>query len=81
METLELLQDMGLVLPIPAYIAGLLLFGVIGIAAFFRGRRVKSPAIKWTGVALMFYPYVVWQTWMLWAVGVGLCVWLYTRWE
>ena len=29
---------------------------------------------RWWGVALMFYPYVVSATWLLYAVGVALCL-------
>ena len=29
----------------------------------------------------MLYPYAVPQTWLLWAVGAGLCGWLYTQWN
>jgi hypothetical protein len=32
---------------------------------------------KWIGVALMLYPYVVSETWVLYGVGVSLCVALY----
>lgn len=34
--------------------------------------------MRWLGMALMLYPYVVWQTWLLYLVGVGLsiAVWL-----
>jgi membrane associated rhomboid family serine protease len=77
METLELLQSLGLTLPSPAYIVGAVLFGIIGMAAFFYGRKKAQARIKWLGVALMFYPYVVWETWMLYAVGTALCAAIY----
>jgi hypothetical protein len=34
--------------------------------------------MRWLGLALMLYPYVVWQTWLLYVVGAGLsiAVWL-----
>jgi hypothetical protein len=73
METLELLQSLGLTLPSPAYIVGAVLFGIIGIVAFYKGKKMAQPRIKWLGVALMFYPYVVWETWMLYVVGAALC--------
>jgi len=63
---------MGLVLPTPWYIAGAVLFGLIGWAVYRRGRRDEQSRLVWIGVALMLYPYAVSETWVLWAVGVGL---------
>jgi hypothetical protein len=80
MNELKQLESLGLVLPSPNYILGAIMFGIIGWVAFRRGRTVSSATLKWTGVALMIYPYAVSETWMLWAVGVGLCGWLYTKW-
>ena len=81
MNDLRALQTLGLVLPSPAYIAGAILFGVIGYAAFRRGRKSTRPALTWTGVALMLYPYAVPQTWLLWTIGLGLCGWVYVKWD
>jgi hypothetical protein len=72
-ESLSLLQDMGLTLPTPAYLLGLLLFGIAGIVLWVLGRRRRKPAVKWIGLALMLYPYVIWGTIPLYVVGVGLC--------
>ena len=33
---------------------------------------------KWLGLALMFYPYVVWNTWLLYLVGIALCIGAWT---
>ena len=60
---------------------GAILFGLSGYVAFRRGRRTSTASLTWTGVALMLYPYAVPQTWLLWAVGAGLCGWLYTQWN
>ncbi len=78
MNELDALQSLGLELPSPAYIIGVILFSLIGMVAWYVGRRKERPRTKWLGVALMFYPYVVWSTWMLYAVGVALCagIWL-----
>lgn len=73
MDNLETLQSMGLTLPSPAYIVGAVLFGIIGIVAYRYGKRAEKPRSKWLGVALMFYPYAVSQTWLLYVVGVALC--------
>ncbi len=81
MEELTQLASSGLVLPSPAYLAGAILFGLIGYAAFRRGRKTSTAALTWTGVVLMVYPYAVPQTWLLWTLGAGLCAWLYVRWH
>lgn len=81
MNELQNLESLGLVLPGPGYIAGAILFGIVGYVAYRRGRKTSQPVITWTGVALMVYPYAVPQTWLLWVVGVGLCGWLYAKWD
>lgn len=77
----DLLRTSGLELPSPAYIAGAILFGIVGMVAWYHGRRRKLPKPKWIGVALMFFPYVAPQTWLLYTVGAALCGWLYFAWE
>jgi hypothetical protein len=73
-EGLDTLGALGITLPSPAYIVGAILFGVLGIAAYYRGKREGRQRTRWLGVALMLYPYVVWQTWLLYLVGTGLCL-------
>ena len=72
MKELEALQAMGLVLPPPWYIAGAILFGLIGWAVYRRGRQSEQSRLVWMGLTLMLYPYAVSETWVLWAVGVAL---------
>ena len=81
MTELKNLASLGLVLPSPAYILGLIVFGIIGYVAFRRGRKTSRAALTWTGVALMIYPYATPQSWVLWVVGIGLCGWLYAIWN
>ena len=81
MDELDSLHSLGLVLPSPAYLIGASLFGIVGYAAFRRGRKTSTASLTWTGVAPMVYPYAVPQTWLLWAIGAGLCAWLYARWN
>jgi hypothetical protein len=81
MDDLKSLESLGLVLPSPAYIIGAILFGIIGYLAFRRGRSASRPTLIWIGVALMLYPYAVSQTWLLWALGLALCGWLYVKWS
>ncbi len=75
---LETLDALGITLPSPAYIVGAIVFGIVGLAAFVYGKRAGRPRTRWLGLALMLYPYVVWQTWLMYLVGVGLtiAVWL-----
>jgi MYXO-CTERM domain-containing protein len=45
MDTLAQLQAMGLTLPSPAYIWGAVLFGLLGYAAWRRGRMLGRPSL------------------------------------
>jgi hypothetical protein len=82
MDELKTLESMGFTLPSPAYIFGAIVFGIIGYAAYRYGKKSSLPAPKWIGIALMLYPYAISGTWLLYAVGTGLCVGLYiaSRW-
>ena len=77
MDPLSTLETMGLTLPSPAYLFGAILFGIVGYAAWRYGKKQRLPTFKWLGVALMLYPYAISQTWLLYAVGAGLCLGLY----
>jgi hypothetical protein len=46
----------------------------VGIAAYYYGKRQGRNRMRWLGLALMLYPYVVWQTWLLYVVGAGLSI-------
>lgn len=81
MDELKQLEAMGLVLPSPMYIVGAIVFGLVGMAAFYRGRKISNSRMKWTGVVLMLYPYAASETWLLWVLGVALCGWLYAIWN
>ena len=71
------LQGLGISLPTPAYIFGAILFGIIGFAAWRYGGKAKRPHVKWIGIALMLYPYVIYEVWLLYLVGIGLCAAMY----
>lgn len=73
-DSLETLKELGLELPSPAYVAGLVVFSLIGIVAYYYGKRHGRSRMRWLGLALMLYPYAVWQTWLLYVVGAGLSV-------
>ena len=71
-DSLRLLETLGFTWPTPAYIVGVIVFGILGMIAYYVGKRRQQRATKWLGVALMLYPYVVSQTWLLYAIGVAL---------
>jgi hypothetical protein len=75
------LAALGLELPSPAYLAGLLLFGIVGLVAWRRGRKTEKPTLKWAGLAMMLYPYAVPQTWLLWLIGTAGTVWFCFNWN
>ena len=76
-----MLHAFGVELPSPWFIAGAIAFGIVGMVAWYHGKRKTLKKPKWIGVALMFYPYATPQTWLLYLVGVALCGWLYFVWE
>ena len=76
-QNLVTLQALGLTLPTPIYIFSAVVFGVIGMFAFYRGKKLSLPIVKWLGVALMVYPYFVSETWLMFALGAALCVGLF----
>ena len=77
MDALPPLQSLGFELPSPAYIFGAIVFGLIGFAAFRFGRTRAKPVTLWIGVALMFYPYAISRTWLMYVVGLALCAGLF----
>jgi hypothetical protein len=72
MDTLSTLQGLGLTLPTPAYLVGALVFSLLGIWLYYRGKASGQRALKWIGVALMLYAYGVSQAWLLWVIGIVL---------
>ena len=77
----ELLRAFGIDIPTPLYIAGVLLFSLVGLAAWRHGKKAAKPRSKWLGLALMLYPYATPQTWLMYLVGSALCVGLYFAWD
>jgi hypothetical protein len=53
------------------------IFGTIGMGAFAYGRKLELWQPRAIGVALMVYPYLFTNLWLLWGVGTGLLVLLY----
>jgi len=58
-------------------IIGGIVFSIIGWYAFRHGKREKSMPPMVIGIALMVYPYFVYNTFWAFAVGLGLCAALY----
>lgn len=77
MDDLKALESLGFTLPSPAYITGVVFFSIVGMAAYWYGKKASLPNLKWTAIALMLYPYVVNATWLLYVVGGGLCLGCY----
>jgi hypothetical protein len=73
MNDLASLQSLGFEWPSPAYLTGALLFGILGFVAYRYGKKQGKPRTRWLGLALMLYPYLVSNTWVLWAAGAALC--------
>ena len=74
MSDLQTLESLGFTLPGPWYIFGSILFSIIGYAVYRYGKKRTLVVPKWIGIALMLYPYVIAETWLLYVCGAGLCV-------
>jgi hypothetical protein len=72
-DNLQTLETLGFALPTAAYLIGMLLFSLIGLAAFRYGGKRPNPPVRWIGLALMLYPYAVSDTLLLYVVGAALC--------
>lgn len=55
------------------------IFGTIGLGSWRYGKRLERWQPQVIGVALMVYPYLFSNVWLLWGIGVGLLValWFY----
>ena len=51
-----------------------LLFGSIGFGYYLYGRKQANTIVRYSGIALMVYPYFVDNHYALVAVGLGLMV-------
>jgi len=73
-DTVETLNALGIALPSPAYLTGVIFFSLVGMVGYYYGKRHARTRMRWLGLALMLYPYMVWQTWLLYVVGAGLSI-------
>lgn len=56
-------------------------FGVFGWWIFRQGRKKSNIGLIGIGIALMVYPYFVYEPWLCFAVGAGLCFGAYRIWK
>ncbi len=77
MDNINELETLGFTLPTPAYLFGMILFSVVGYAAYRYGKRMELIAAKWLGIVLMIFPYAITETWQLYAVGAALTAGLF----
>lgn len=49
-----------------------LLFGSIGVGYLIYGKKQQRQAALFSGIALIGYPYLINQLWLLWAIGLAL---------
>lgn len=77
MDDLKALESLGFTLPTPAYLIGAIVFGIIGYVAYRHGKKRSIKGAKWIGIALMLFPYAISETWLMYAVGAGLCLGLF----
>ena len=56
-----------------------IIFGILGWGAFSYGKKLELWQPRAIGLALMLYPYFIYNKWLVWIVGVGLLVllWFY----
>ena len=72
---------LGLVSNQTAFITGIVVFLVMGLLAFRRGKQTRRVEFTVIGLALMVFPYAVSQAWLLWSIGAALLVLLAVRWK
>ncbi len=56
-------------------------FSIFGLAFFRRGRKNQNHGLTGIGLALMIYPYFVYNPWLVFGIGAGLCFAAYRIWN
>jgi hypothetical protein len=59
-------------MPSPAALFASLVFGAIGITAFFYGKKHALVVPMVLGAGLMIFPYFVSDVWLMWAIGAAM---------
>jgi len=55
----------------------MIVFGAIGMGAFLYGKNLSRLGPLFIGLILMIYPYFVSGIFLMWGIGIALCVWLF----
>ena len=72
MNELNTIASLGLTMPTPSYLAGIIIFSIIGMYAWSKGKRIQNRHCRYSGLVLMLYSYLVSNTAMLWLIGAAL---------
>jgi hypothetical protein len=56
-------------------------FSVFGWFIFKQGRKNRNPALIGIGIALMVYPYFIYNPWPCFLIGAGLCFGAWKIWD
>ncbi|MBB5193376.1 diacylglycerol kinase [Silvimonas terrae] len=64
-------------MPTPANLFASVFFSLVGFTALRYGKKhgMRVPIV--VGIVLMVYPYFISQTWLLYLIGLALCVSLF----
>jgi uncharacterized membrane protein YeaQ/YmgE (transglycosylase-associated protein family) len=63
----------------PGALIGGIIFGTFGIYAFARGKKRSNVWLMIIGAALLVFPYFIRETFLLYLVGIGLCIVFYFK--
>jgi hypothetical protein len=61
-------------LPEPLALMGMVMFSLLGFWAVKEGRREANIKQLLLGIVLVGYSYFTSETWLVWALGIGLTV-------
>lgn len=56
---------------------GGLVFGIFGIYLLRMGKKESNFTKMMIGLALMIYPYFIYNAWLVWGIGAALTIWGY----
>lgn len=68
-------------MPTPAALFASLVFGAIGLTAFFYGKKHALIVPMVLGTGLMIFPYFVSDAWLVWAIGAAMvaAIWYFRQ--
>ena len=65
---------LGFAMPSMWYFVGAIVFSIAGYIVYRLGRRTRNTYLAVLGGGLMFFTYVVTDTFLVYSIGLGLCV-------